>query len=94
MTIVGVGLLTAAGPWAALIALAVWITWTVLTGRLVTRRDLERAIAAERRAAEAEQRRADDWRQAAAAADARADLHGQQLAEILTVLRRPAKDAA
>ena len=82
-------ILAGAGPWAAFLGLALIGTWVVITGRLITRRQHDEAIAAERRAAEAEQRRADDWRQAAAAADARADLHGQQLAEILSVLRKP-----
>lgn len=86
-------ILTGAGPWAAFLGLALIGTWVVITGRLITRRAHEEAITAADRVAEAERRRADDWRQAAAAADARADLHGQQLAEILSVLR-PRKDAA
>lgn len=86
-------ILAGAGPWSAFLAVVLLGAWVVITGRLITRRQHDEAIAAERRAAEAEQRRADDWRQAAAAADARADLHGQQLAEILSVLRRPREDA-
>jgi hypothetical protein len=85
--------LAAAGPWAAFLGLAVGMTWLMASDRLITRKAVERAIQAERRAAEAEQRRADDWRTAAAVADARADLHGQQLTEILSVLRRPRETA-
>lgn len=88
-----IGLLAAAGPWAAFLALAGLVVWAMYSDRLLTRKAVERAIAAERRVAEAEQRRADDWRQAAAAESQRADLHGQYLAEILSAIRRPQEAA-
>lgn len=87
------GLLTAAGPWAAFLALGLLWLWMMATDRLITRKAVERAIAAERRSAEAEVRRADDWRQAAGAASARADIAAQQLAEVLAGLRQ-SKEAA
>lgn len=88
-----VALLAAAGPWAAFLALLVAVAVAMATDRLVTRGAVKRAIEAERRAAEAEKHRADDWFAAYTAANARADLERAQLAEVLSVLRLPREAA-
>lgn len=62
------------------------VAWMLFTGRLVPRRIHEQAVTRERE-------RADDWRDAYRAADARADLLDKQMGEVLTFVRT-AREAA
>lgn len=62
------------------------VAWMLFTGRLIPRRIHEQAVTRERE-------RADDWRDAYRAADARADLLDKQMGEVLTFVRT-AREAA
>jgi len=75
-------------PWiqggaVGILAAAVWM---LFTGRLVPRRVHEQAVTRERE-------RADDWRDAYKAADARADLLDKQMTEVLAFVRAPREAA-
>lgn len=76
-------------PWVTqggAVGLLAAVAWMVFTGRLVPRRIHEQAVGRERE-------RADDWRDAYKAADARADLLDKQMTEVLTFVRT-AREAA
>lgn len=66
------------GPWA----LISFVVFLIVTGRLVPRISVDREVSAETR-------RAEDWKAAALADRARADLRDDQIGEILAFVRRP-----
>jgi hypothetical protein len=81
-------LLAGAGPWAAFLGLAGFVVLAMLSGRLIPRREHERAL-------RAEEKRGDGWHDAYMAEVARGDIRDQQLNEILTFVRRsPTKEAS
>lgn len=67
-------------PQGGAIGLLAAVAWMVFTGRLVPRRQHEEALAGERQ-------RANDWRDAYRAADARAEIVDRQMSEVLTFVR-------
>lgn len=81
-------LLAGAGPWAAFLGLALVMVIAMVSGKLIPRREHERAL-------RAEEKRGDGWKDAYLAEVARGDLRDKQLNEILTFVRRtPAKEAS
>jgi hypothetical protein len=78
----------AVAPWiqGGAVGILAGAVWMLLTGRLMSRRLHDEAVALERL-------RAQEWRDAFLAADARADLLDKQMGEVLA-FTRSAREAA